>query len=69
MTFDHEQFTNGPISPVCTGQHERAVQLAYKALAVYTRASDRDRILVNIAAGLRYLGLHDARATRTSCSR
>jgi tetratricopeptide (TPR) repeat protein len=43
-----------------TGNHERAVQLAYNALAHSPTATERDRILGDIATGLRYLGLHDA---------
>lgn len=42
------------------GNHERAVQLAYDALACTPPALERDRILNDIATGLRYLGLHDA---------
>ena len=43
-----------------TGNHERAVQLAYDALACSPTATERDRILSDIATGLRYLGLRDA---------
>jgi tetratricopeptide (TPR) repeat protein len=42
------------------GSHERAVQFAYDALACSPPATDRDRILGDIATGLRHLGLHDA---------
>jgi len=43
-----------------SGQHERAVHFAYQALSVTPAPRDRDRILVNIAAGLQHLGLYDA---------
>jgi tetratricopeptide (TPR) repeat protein len=43
-----------------TGNHERAVQFAYDALACSPPGLDRDRILGDIATGLRHLGLHDA---------
>jgi tetratricopeptide (TPR) repeat protein len=43
-----------------TGNHERAVRFAYEALACSTSTLDRDRILGDIATGLRHLGLHDA---------
>ncbi|MGH7618259.1 MAG: hypothetical protein ACREPM_13625 [Gemmatimonadaceae bacterium] len=43
-----------------TGNHERAVQLAYNALECSPTATERDRIVGDIATGLRYLGLHDA---------
>jgi tetratricopeptide (TPR) repeat protein len=43
-----------------SGKHERAVQLAYQALRVSPIVPDRDRILTNIATGLRFLGLHHA---------
>jgi tetratricopeptide (TPR) repeat protein len=43
-----------------SGRHKRAVHLAYEALGVAPVVPDRDRILNNIATGLRYLGLHDA---------
>src|SRR5262249_39408959 len=43
-----------------SGKHDRAVQLAYRALGVSPTVPDRDRILNNIATGLRHLGLHDA---------
>jgi len=36
------------------------VQIAYEALEVASSPSDRDRILGDIATGLRFLGLHDA---------
>lgn len=42
------------------GKHERAVQFAYDALACSPPALDRDRILSDIATGLRHLGLYDA---------
>jgi tetratricopeptide (TPR) repeat protein len=41
-----------------SGKHDRAVQLAYQALGVAPNVPDRDRILNNIATGLRFLGLH-----------
>jgi hypothetical protein len=43
-----------------SGRHDRAVQLAYEALSVAPVVPDRDRILNNIATGLRFLGLNDA---------
>jgi hypothetical protein len=43
-----------------SGNHERAIQLAYDALSCSPSLPDRDRILSDIATGLRHLGLYDA---------
>jgi hypothetical protein len=43
-----------------TGNHERAVQLAYDALGFSPTTTERDRILSDIATGLRHLGLHES---------
>ncbi|HEY5060636.1 MAG TPA: hypothetical protein VII52_03820, partial [Gemmatimonadaceae bacterium] len=40
-------------------QHDRAIRYSYDALELTKNPRDRDRILINIATGFRYLGLLD----------
>lgn len=42
------------------GQHDRAIRFSYDALTLSKSQRERDRILTNIATGLRYVGLLDA---------
>lgn len=43
-----------------SGRHEQAIHYSYRALELSKTQRDRDRILINIATGFRYLGLADA---------
>jgi tetratricopeptide (TPR) repeat protein len=42
-----------------TKQHDRAIRYSYEALELTKNPRDRDRVLLNIATGFRYLGLLD----------